>query len=234
MPDSDKTTDKAVDRMDKVSTQIPEAMPSTLSAPPEQFFTLNTPAEIMNFDDFIPGSSETTVPNYIRVNEAKLCDDMPSLSGIQLGPTGRSVSRSYEATLAQLIPGIADERAGEKLTLKQERYKKAMDWLKAPADLSTDGDELTRMGLYQRKLALYNAAVEQKAKAFAEALDLISKDLNNDTKLKKQGEFSYWIKENGRRYDAVIQAAYMEFMTIGQKEQVEYWLAVVDNCSDMV
>ena len=43
-------------------------------------------------------------PNSVQLAEAILCDDMPALSTVQLGPTGRSVSRSYGATLSKLCP----------------------------------------------------------------------------------------------------------------------------------
>lgn len=45
-----------------------------------------------------------TLPTVTELNQAILCDDMPSLSSVQLGPTGRSVSRSYGATLSKLVP----------------------------------------------------------------------------------------------------------------------------------
>ncbi|KAF8288850.1 hypothetical protein DL93DRAFT_2103586 [Clavulina sp. PMI_390] len=228
MPDANSTTDKAVDRMARVSMQIRDAMRNALPTPPEQFFTL----------DFIADSNETVAPNYIKVNEAKLCDDMPPLAGIQLGPTGRSVSRSYDAALAELIPnaawpGIVDEGAGAGLTPEQERYKRAMEWLRKLAEIGTDGKELTRVGLYKRKLKSYTSAVEQKTKAFAAALELINHDPMNDTKEKRQAAFSDWVNQNGRRYNNLIQGAYMDFVTVGQKEQVEYWFAVVDNRSAM-
>lgn len=44
------------------------------------------------------------IPNSVQPAQAILCDDMPALSGIQLGPTGRSVARSYAATLTKLCP----------------------------------------------------------------------------------------------------------------------------------
>lgn len=39
-----------------------------------------------------------------ELNQAILCDDMPALAPVQLGPTGKSVSRSYAATLSKLVP----------------------------------------------------------------------------------------------------------------------------------
>ena len=39
-----------------------------------------------------------------ELNQAVLCDDMPALAAVQLGPTGKAVSRSYAATLSKFTP----------------------------------------------------------------------------------------------------------------------------------
>lgn len=39
-----------------------------------------------------------------ELNQAILCDDMPTLSPVQLGPTGKSVARSYDAAISKLVP----------------------------------------------------------------------------------------------------------------------------------
>lgn len=58
---------------------------------------------IEGFDE--QGNPSTTVlPTVTELNQAILVDDMPALAGIQLGPTGRAVSRSYAATLSKLVP----------------------------------------------------------------------------------------------------------------------------------
>ncbi|KAF8311730.1 hypothetical protein DL93DRAFT_2168836 [Clavulina sp. PMI_390] len=238
MPGLDSTTDKATQQMAKVAMQVREAMRNTLPTPPEQYFTLNIPGKIINFDDFIPDSDETITPGYIQANEAKLCDDMVPLAGIQLGPTGRSVSSSYDTALDELIPsvawpGIVDEATGAKLTPEQQRYKKAMEWLRGPADFGAGKTEFTRVGLYKHMLALYTATVDQKTKAYASALEVINQEFAHDSKDKKEKAFNDWVNQNGRRYNDLIQGAYMEFVTIGQKEQVEYWFAIVDNSSAM-
>lgn len=44
------------------------------------------------------------LPLQTELNNAILCDDMPALAGVQLGPTGRSVARSYASALSKLIP----------------------------------------------------------------------------------------------------------------------------------
>jgi hypothetical protein len=43
-------------------------------------------------------------PLSVQLEQTILCDDMPPLAGIQLGPTSKSVARSYAATLNRLMP----------------------------------------------------------------------------------------------------------------------------------
>lgn len=51
------------------------------------------------------GEANTPIlPIATELNQARLCDDMPALAPVQIGPTGRSVSRSYGATLSKLVP----------------------------------------------------------------------------------------------------------------------------------
>ena len=63
----------------------------------------------MIFKDYTEGfeddgtQSQPILPAVTELNNAMLCDDMPVLGAVQLGPTGRSVSRSYAAALDKLI-----------------------------------------------------------------------------------------------------------------------------------
>lgn len=56
------------------------------------------------FDEKTGKQTTIVLPTVTELNQAILCDDMPALSTVQLGPTGRSVSRSYAATLSKLVP----------------------------------------------------------------------------------------------------------------------------------
>lgn len=56
------------------------------------------------FDEKNGKQTTMILPTVTELNQAILCDDMPALSPVQLGPTGRSVSRSYAATLGKLVP----------------------------------------------------------------------------------------------------------------------------------
>ncbi|KAF9643338.1 hypothetical protein BDM02DRAFT_3191811 [Thelephora ganbajun] len=94
----------------RISLDIRRAVIASLPTPPEQFLTLNVPGKVVNFKDFTDGwddegNAKTVVPPLsVQLNEVILCDDMPTLSGIQLGPTGRSVAQSYSATLSKFCP----------------------------------------------------------------------------------------------------------------------------------
>ena len=44
------------------------------------------------------------LPTKVELKQAILCDDMPTLSPIQMGPSGRSVARSYANAISKLIP----------------------------------------------------------------------------------------------------------------------------------
>ncbi len=48
--------------------------------------------------------SDALVPIKTELNQAILCDDLPTLSSIQMGPTGRSVARSYANAIGKLVP----------------------------------------------------------------------------------------------------------------------------------
>jgi hypothetical protein len=43
-------------------------------------------------------------PLSVQLEQTILCDDMPPPAGIQLGPTSKSVARSYAVTLNRLVP----------------------------------------------------------------------------------------------------------------------------------
>ena len=196
------------------------------------------------------------LPNAVQLAEAVLCDDMPALSGVQLGPTGRSVARSYGATLTKLVPagqsnlrslgfssvlihfpfnaghtiGVNDGIDDADLDQAEQRYKNAMDWLTSPA---VPGSDKTRIDLYRDKQNAYTDAFERKVKAFDDALDRAMKDPANTTVALQRAAYDKWVAENQKTYNNNVQAAYMDWVTLGKKEEVEYYFAIVDNDSAM-
>ena len=120
----------SIDRIAEISTRVRDAVRAALPAPMEQFFTIMVPGKVINpgvsqlspdhsvvadidivtWQDYIEGfddegnPSTTVLPTVTELNQAILCDDMPVLGAVQLGPSGRAVSRSYAATLSKLVP----------------------------------------------------------------------------------------------------------------------------------
>ncbi|KAF9789309.1 hypothetical protein BJ322DRAFT_530445 [Thelephora terrestris] len=228
-----------LDRIAQVSMTIRQAIRDALPAPPEQFFTMMIPAKVLNLDDYTDGFDKDgkmtvpVLPNAVQLAQAILCDDMPALSGVQLGPTGRSVARSYGATLTKLVPaghtiGVDDGIAYSELDPAEQRYKKAMDYLTAPV---AEGSDQTRIDIYRDKQNAYTDAFERKVKAFDDALDRAMKDLTNSSPALKRAAYDKWVAENEKTYNTNVQARYMDWVTLGKKEEVEYYFDIVDNDS---
>jgi len=195
---------------------------------------------------------EPTLPNSVQINEAILCDDMPALSGVQLGPTGKSVSKSYAATLRKLrtagwcylhfsfsswltstssgSTGISDETSTDRLSPSELRYRRAMDYL-----VGRDKEEPTksRVDLYREKQTLYTDALERKTKAYHGALARATSDPHNTTPHLQRAAYDRWVAENYEAFNGHVQAAYMNWVTIGKKEEVEHYFSIVDNDSAM-
>lgn len=193
------------------------------------------------------------LPNSVQLNEAMLCDDMPALSGVQLGPTGKSVSRSYAATLSKLCPagkyrlhfsftsrltsifsgsttGISDDVTEDKLSSAERRYQNAMSYL---VGRDTNDPTKTRVDLYRQKQTKYTEAFERKTKAFNDALQQATSDPRNTTPTLQRAAYDKWVSENYKTYNNFVQAAYMDWVTMGKKEEVEYYFSIVDNDSAM-
>ncbi|KAF9649295.1 hypothetical protein BDM02DRAFT_3186460 [Thelephora ganbajun] len=225
-----------LDRIAKVSMNIRQAIRKMIPAGPEQFFTLMVPGKVINFDDFVDHNAETriTPASSIQLAEARLCDDMPTLSSIQLGPSGRSVSRSYEAALNQLTAvgtthGIDDKT---KPTPAEKRYQKAKEWL---AEEVPNFTGMTRVDVYREKSDKYADAIERAAKAYDDALERIKKNpkAKHPTTATTRDEYSQWVNKNHKKLDNMIQAAWMDLVTNGNKDEVESKFAIVDVQSAM-
>ncbi|KAG8688959.1 hypothetical protein FRC09_012650 [Ceratobasidium sp. 395] len=221
--------DSALDRVSEISYTIREAVRRALPTPPEQFFTIMIPGKVVNFDDYTVDPKDMLIPLKVQRNQAILCDDMPPLATLQSGPTGRSVARTYADAISKLVPvgstvGIDD---GATKTVEQKRYEMAM------AKLSTEvpGKGQTLVELYTRKQEIYTSAVDRKTKAFHEALAHVQADPRNKTTENAHEAYDLWVQENARVYRNHVQAAYMDWVITGKKEEVEYWFAVVDQDS---
>jgi hypothetical protein len=105
-----------------------------------------------------------------------------------------------------------------------------MDWLTSPANPNSLD---TRIDRYRDKQSKYTDAFERKVKAFDDALDRAMKDPANNTVPRQREAYEKWVAENQKTYNNNVQAAYMDWVTLGKKEEVEYYFAIVDNDSAM-
>jgi len=124
--------------------------------------------------------------------------------------------------------GVDDGISTADLDDSEKRYQAAMKWLTAPAGPNTDK---TRIDLYRDKQTKYTDAFERKVKAYDDALDRAMKDPANTTVALQRAAYDKWVAENHKTYKNHVQAAYMDWVTLGKKEEVEYYFAIVDNDS---
>ncbi|KAG6864170.1 hypothetical protein C0991_011889, partial [Blastosporella zonata] len=229
------------ERTAQISFKIREAIRKALPAPPEQFFTVMIPGKVVNFADFTEGfdteGNLTTpvLPTSVELAQAILCDDMPVLAPVQLGPTGRSVARSYDAAISKLVPngttiGVDVEGDGSGLDGERKRHHDAMVWLTAR---DPQKDNKTRVEIYAEKQAAHTLSVENKVKAFDAALKRAMSGPLNSTIASQRAAYNEWVNENARTYRNSMQAAYMDWVVNGNKEEVEYWFSIVDRQSSM-
>ena len=135
---------------------------------------------------------------------------------------------SSDASVAGSTTGKPEE--SNSLTKAEERYEGAMEWLisKDPSN-----PQRTRIETYKIKQDEYTKAFERKLKEFHKALETILVDPRYPTLKDREEAYDLWVQENQKTYNNLIQAAYMEWVTIGRKEEVEYYFAIVDNESAM-
>lgn len=111
----------------------------------------------------------------------------------------------------------------------QKQFKKAMDFLSAPV---RDKGGKTNIEVYTDCQAKYTTVVQNKTKAFNGALEEAQKLHGPNTEL-VDGVYNKWVEENARVWRNHVQAAYMNWVITGRKEEVEFWFAIVDQDSAM-
>ena len=126
--------------------------------------------------------------------------------------------------------GVSDGVSEAKLNAAEQRYQYAMEWLTGRDP--NDGGR-TRVEIYREKQERYTDAFERKARAFGDALRRATDE--NPTKTPKEQREAYheWVAENYKTYNNLVQAAYMDWVTMGRKEELEYYFSIVDNDSAM-
>lgn len=105
-----------------------------------------------------------------------------------------------------------------------------MEWLLSPDPRNPDK---SRVEVYRKKQEEYTQAFEHKAEVYNKArVDAANNPLNTDVTKQRQ-EYADWVGKHHKTYNNLVQAAYMDWVTMGSKEEVEYYFAIVDNDSAM-
>lgn len=118
--------------------------------------------------------------------------------------------------------------AEEKLSATERRYRYAMDWL---TGRDPGGGGKTRVEIYREKQENYAEALKYKDKEFAVALKRAMADTSDI--IEGRAAFEMWVLGNQNSYDNLVQAAYMDWVTTGRKEELESHFSIVDNDSVM-
>lgn len=111
----------------------------------------------------------------------------------------------------------------------RERYEKAMKFLSAPA-LGQGGK--TNLEVYTEHQAKYTAAVAKKNEAYSQAQEMARRNREDRPEVVQQ-IYSDWIKENGPFWRNYVQEVYINWVTKGKKEEVEYWFSGMGMDTDM-
>jgi hypothetical protein len=128
------------------------------------------------------------------------------------------------------IPVPKSDKPGYELSESQQRYKEAMEWL-ISEDPKRPGK--SRIQLYKEKQDDYTRALQRRITDFAQALELIKQDPKNATVEQQAEAYDQWLQTHRLAYDNLAEAAYMEWVTIGQKSDVEHYFSIVDTKSAM-
>ncbi|KAH8145972.1 uncharacterized protein LAJ45_09894 [Morchella importuna] len=159
------TGNDTAQQFDKVSQIIRGAIIASLPCAFEQFITISIPGQIIDTTPgkaYVPSARPSSGELHkIRVNEARLVDSMIPLDTMMLGPTGKSVSRSYLAALDYLVPSETELT----LSLNKDqdnqpptKYGAAMRYLRKPVVGPVGMPTRTPVDIYVEKQALFTFA----------------------------------------------------------------------------
>ena len=126
--------------------------------------------------------------------------------------------------------GVSDDFEDGRLSAEQAAYAKSMKWL---VSVDPDSPGKTRVQLYVEKQKTYTETVETKVAAFSDALKRSKDKVLYPTAKERREAYDTWVNEHARTYRNQMQAAYMDWVITGKKEEVEHHFAVVDVDSAM-
>ncbi|KAK3361626.1 hypothetical protein B0T24DRAFT_684657 [Lasiosphaeria ovina] len=223
---------QALEETAAVSTLVRQALVNALPVAPEQYMTLSLPGTVIDVADIAKGGSyvydpvtNPFTPSQVRQAEAKLVDSMMPLASIMIGNTGKSVARSYASALDYLVPKKATvSTEGNRIRSPGDKsYDDAMKYLTKP-DTKTGK---TPVEVYIEKQIAWATAQDAWDEAKAKARqDATNQNKNDNTAAVQQ--YNDWAQTHYRRFKEDTQARWMDWVTNGNKYNVEYNFGLVD------
>ncbi|RGP77961.1 hypothetical protein FLONG3_3918 [Fusarium longipes] len=241
--------DKALDMLRRVNLSLRKAILANFPCAYEQYVCLSLPGTVIDTNQggsYLPAATGITADqrNAINCNEAMLTDSMMPLDKVILGPTGKSVTRSYFTSLDMLVPrktdiGTFDLSGGSSNDVNSPEYKytQAMTYLRGEAPGSTKntdndvkgskdilikrGVPATTVDMYVEKQLSWSAARAKWDAARNEAID-------------KQNATAFSMRQKKlKSAQGELHARWMDWVVNGDKLKVDYCFALVDRDSIM-
>ncbi|KAJ2987717.1 hypothetical protein NUW58_g4349 [Xylaria curta] len=242
---------KALEMLQRFNLNLRKAVLANFPCAYEQYVCLSIPGTVIDTrpgGSFLPAITGITADhrNAINVNEAMLVDSMIPLDKVMLGPTGKSVSRSYLTSLDMLVPRKTDigtfdlsGGAGQDPNSPEHKYTLAMEYLRRAApgtvnnsanDVQGAKDSLVKRGIpastidmYVRKQLKWSEARTKWDAARNEAIEA----RESHPELQNATAFSARQKKLKSAQNE-LHARWMDWVVNGDKLKVDYCFAVVD------
>ncbi|MCJ1404411.1 hypothetical protein MMC11_007636 [Xylographa trunciseda] len=204
---------------------------------------------------YLPKATGITadIRNMIQCNESMLVDSMIPLDKVMLGPTGKSVHRSYMTALDMLIPRKTDigsvDVDKDFNSESASKYSQAMRFLRSKESILTPDSEIkgTRIQQVRDKLqgqgiqgTVVDRYVEKQlewsvARGEWDAVRSEALEARESSRDQSAGSFSARQKNLKRvcLHHGVLHARWMDWVVNGDKYRVEYCFSIVDRDSIM-
>ncbi|PMD59936.1 uncharacterized protein K444DRAFT_722797 [Hyaloscypha bicolor E] len=224
----------ALDMIAYVSRLLRQGIANSLPVSGDQYLTVAIPGTIIDTRDVSEGGSyvwtptktkDPLTPLAVQQAEAKLVDGMMPLATVIVGNTGRSVSRSYNRALDLLVPLKSAGSPGCN-DPSDPRFTKAMDYLRSTDDVGRSPIDyyIAKQTAWQEAQSEWDSAKQDAHSGFLrqypggkpEDIAAIQQAMNE------------WNQVNFRKYKTNVQGKWMDWVTRGNKYEVENSFGVVD------
>ncbi|KAJ3542808.1 hypothetical protein NM208_g3894 [Fusarium decemcellulare] len=252
--------DKNIETLGRINTQLRQAIQACFPCAYEQYVTIQIPGTIIDTrlgGSYLPKDRVTAdIRNMIQCNESMLVDSMVPLDKVmlaKLGPTGKSVTRSYMTALDMLVPrkteiGSLDTEPDLGNSDNTSKYSQAMKFLRSRETILTPNSAILGSRVLDAKdhfeaQGIPGTVVDryvEKQLAWSEARGKWDAVRSQAQEARELGDavqqsaamFSARQKDL-KRAQGELHARWMDWVVNGDKFRVEYCFSIVDRDSIM-